>query len=195
MSAQIARRGGLLIEYVCKSKVLQTLEKLAIRFSQLKPVLRYNSDRQYICKRHTPFLLPPPDTLTVNVDATFPPQSAHDAGDVPPPIPPKHFLNDDVLLLWTLPENRELEGNGRNPPLTCFPKANQKDTTIPLLPPNMNQQTTVSDQMCYPTIYSKKSLIRIFEELKCSDNCIMTEGIHYNATPCDRNSTWSELQC
>lgn len=95
----------------------------------------------------------PPDTLAVNVDATFPLQNAHDAGDVPPSIPPKHFSNDDALLLCKLPENRELQGNA---PLTCSPKANQKDTTIPLLPPNMNQQNTVSDQMSYPTIYSKK---------------------------------------
>ena len=29
-SAQIAHRGGLLIEYICELKVLRTLEKLAI---------------------------------------------------------------------------------------------------------------------------------------------------------------------
>ena len=41
-SAQIARRGGLLIEICLQMKSLRTLVKLAIiRFSQLKPILRY----------------------------------------------------------------------------------------------------------------------------------------------------------
>ena len=93
------------------------------------------------------FYPPPPDTLEVNVDATLPPQSAHDAEDVPPPIPPKQFSDDDDLLLCKLSENRELQGNV---PLTCSPNTNQKDTTISSLPPNMNQQTTVSDQSLIP---------------------------------------------
>ena len=114
-----------------------------------------------------------PDTFQINVDTTIPLQSAFDAEDVPPPIPPKQFSDNDVLQLGKLPENRELLGSSRNAedsPLPIPPqqfsvdgtlqsstlleineaqqtdRANQGDTTVLPSPPKtkMNQQTTVS---------------------------------------------------
>jgi len=59
-SAQIARRGGLLIEQVCESKVCELLKNsqfAIIRFSQLKLALQYPVKLATISKGYSELLL------------------------------------------------------------------------------------------------------------------------------------------
>ena len=87
-----------------------------------------------------------PDTPEFNVDTTLPPQCALDAEDGPPPIPPKQFSDDDILLLCKLPEGMGYHESERDAPPPCPPRSNQENSTVPPRPPKINQQITVSGQ-------------------------------------------------